>query len=491
MKRLNHVLPNWNRIQWTSIENKQKYEPIIKSINTMWAEVERMSVVRRLRPAALQIIPAEILKDISETYIKKGVLVVPLSKEKMSHDIPKVSEFVGVTSSNVRVAFVNNDANANEFFHYWNNVDDSTRIENIGRLLGYPKCCIDFYKKYTNEQNFLDMTWPMATNNLQIKEEDVLVHISADSPIEANTLWRWQDVQLVSHTPCSFNCKQTVEIGIKNAQLARDLGYNTEIDWVYELLSWPVEWSALHGIGEIKTPINKISSRTDMTPWKYSVQKQSHTYPEDGMSGITYPYSQKKIKIKPITQTLSFAKSLEDTSVWEENGFSNKEAMDHFHQVILDAVGDMKYIPGGNVLDLGCGNGVLLGRVVGDRTDLLPYGVEINRQRCMSAATTIHWGIFTMGDIFDFKTWNENHYSMILLMPGRLLETTQAKRNEMRKQLHEKTDLLLINLTADWTQQYGSIENIMKITELDQDWEPAGNLIHRQDDIAQLFKRKV
>jgi 2-polyprenyl-3-methyl-5-hydroxy-6-metoxy-1,4-benzoquinol methylase len=278
---------------------------------------------------------------------------------------------------------------------------------------------------------------------------------------------------------------------MKMAELGRKLGYEQEINWIYELLSWPVEWSALHGIAEIRTPINKVSSRTDMTPWKYVVQKHSDDYPVDGMSGITYPYNMKKIKVKPVTKTVSFAKSLEDTSIWEENGFSNREAMDHFHQVILDAIGDMKYVPGGNVLDLGCGNGILLGRVVGDRVDLLPHGVEMDRQRCMSAATTIHWGVFTMGSIFDLTTWKEDAYSLVLLMPGRLLETTRAMAEQVRKQLYEKTDLLLINLTCDWTQQYGSIENIMKVTGLDQEWEPAGKLIHRQDDMAQLFKRKV
>jgi hypothetical protein len=76
-------------------------------------------------------------------------------------------------------------------------------------------------------------------------------------------------------------------------------------------------------------------------------------------------------------------------------------------------------------------------------------------------------------------------------MPGRLLETTHASAAAVRKQLYEKTDLLLINLTCDWTQQYKSIDNIMTVTGLDAEWEPAGPLIHRQDDMAQLFKRKV
>ena len=30
-----------------------------------------------------------------------------------------------------------------------------------------------------------------------------------------------------------------------------------------EILSWPVEWSVLHGIAEIKTPIFRVISRSD------------------------------------------------------------------------------------------------------------------------------------------------------------------------------------------------------------------------------------
>lgn len=490
MKRLHTVLPNWTRVQWTSIENKTKYEPIIASINKAWRHIERMSVVYDIRTSALDIVKISELQNIIDEYAQYGVIVAPLSKEYPEQGYtsstipPKQRDAIGV-----RVVFTKSEKLADEWFRVWN-LHQHARDHEAGLLLAYPTCCVKHYTEHVNNQHFVDMTWPVSTNGLSLTDE-TLVHIKADTPVESSMLWHWQGVRLVPHIPCSFDCEQSVELGRKMAELGRKLGYDTEIDWMYELLSWPVEWSALHGIAEIRTPINKISARTDMTPHKYSVQKQSHTYPEDGMSGITYPYNQKKIKVKPITQTKSFLASLEDTSVWEENGFHYKEAMDHFHQVILDAIGDMKYIPSGNVLDLGCGNGVLLGRVVGDRFDLIPHGVEMDRQRCMSAATTIHWGVFTMGDIFDVNNWNEHAYSLVLLMPGRLLETTRGKAATFRKQLHDKTDLVLINLTCDWTQQYGSIENIMKVTGLDQEWEPAGKLIHRQDDMAQLFKRKV
>lgn len=491
MKRINHVLPDWTRVQWTSIENKIKYEPIISKINKAWVHIERMSVVHDLRESTLDIIRPSELSSLIEEYKQHGVHVVPIGKKSLtpeySNDTIKPRN---LNRHDLFVVFTKSEELAEKWFNIWNRTY-SNKGADIGALLNYPSCCIKHYEKYAIQHRYLDTTWITATDKVVLNDTDYTVHIKSDTPPESNVLWRWQGIKLVSHMPCSFNCTHTEEIGLKMAELGRQLGYEEEIKWIYEFLSWPIEWSALHGIAEIRTPINKVSSRTDMTPIKYSVQKLSDTYPEDGASGITYPYNQKKIKIKPITQTLSFKKSLEDVALWEENGFRYKEAMDHFHQVILDAIGDMKYIPAGNVLDLGCGNGVLLGRVVGNRQDLLPHGVEMDKQRCLSAATNIHWGVFTLGTLYDLDTWKEPTYSLVLLMPGRLLETTRVTAEQVRKQLYDKTDLLLINLTCDWTQQYGSIENIMKVTNLDTQWEPAGPLIHREDDMAQLFKRKV
>ena len=41
---------------------------------------------------------------------------------------------------------------------------------------------------------------------------------------------------------------------------------------LYEILDWQLEWSALHGIAEIKNSLFKISTRTDATPSRYSIK---------------------------------------------------------------------------------------------------------------------------------------------------------------------------------------------------------------------------
>ena len=59
----------------------------------------------------------------------------------------------------------------------------------------------------------------------------------------------------VSHLPCRFDCEKTVALGQQLIEVGRKAGYERAMDWLLDVLSWPVEWSALHGIAELKTPV--------------------------------------------------------------------------------------------------------------------------------------------------------------------------------------------------------------------------------------------
>ena len=84
-------------------------------------------------------------------------------------------------------------------------------------------------------------------------------------PPEANILWRWMGARAVPHLPCRFDCEPTVALAQQCLAVGRAAGFDTEMDWLLEILRWPVEWSALHGIAEIRTPVLKVSTRTDAT----------------------------------------------------------------------------------------------------------------------------------------------------------------------------------------------------------------------------------
>ena len=73
------------------------------------------------------------------------------------------------------------------------------RIRNdqeLGLLLGYPSCCVDFFCQHFNAQK----------TNLQ----------AAPANLWTNLTKRDQDAVLLSHFPCTSDCKESIIIAMKN-----------------------------------------------------------------------------------------------------------------------------------------------------------------------------------------------------------------------------------------------------------------------------------
>jgi hypothetical protein len=185
----------------------------------------------------------------------------------------------------------------------------------LGELLGYPNCCRHFFQKIFVVEKFYDTTWPMALLSSKPKQEDLIEITNVEQ--FSNILWRWMGVRLVPHLPCSFACKETIELGKKFTELGRILGFEVEIGWIEDILSWSVEWSALHGIAEIKPPILKISTKTDATARKYTVRLVGNAVPEEAVPGIHFPNNKRK------------------TANWmyTDNGFSSENEMNIWHKI--------------------------------------------------------------------------------------------------------------------------------------------------------------
>jgi hypothetical protein len=98
------------------------------------------------------------------------------------------------------------------------------------------------------------------------------ISIEATIPPLANILGRWLGVRAVAHLPCRFDCPESVAFAQRLLEIGTNNGYGEEVSWITEILSWPAEWSALHGIAEVKWPIVKLSTRTDATSHKRVVK---------------------------------------------------------------------------------------------------------------------------------------------------------------------------------------------------------------------------
>ena len=65
----------------------------------------------------------------------------------------------------------------------------------LGLLLGYPECCVYFFCQNFKENN----------TNLELKPTNMYTNISK----------RHEDIVLISHFPCSSECKKSIEMGKK------------------------------------------------------------------------------------------------------------------------------------------------------------------------------------------------------------------------------------------------------------------------------------
>jgi hypothetical protein len=84
--------------------------------------------------------------------------------------------------------------------------------------------------------------------------------------------------------------RATIALGEALLSLGRAHGRDEAIDWLLEILSWPVERSCLHGIAELKSPVLKASYRTDVTAGRHVVRRLGDRFPEEGADGLGFPY---------------------------------------------------------------------------------------------------------------------------------------------------------------------------------------------------------
>ena len=94
--------------------------------------------------------------------------------------------------------------------------------------------------------------------------------------------------------PCRFDCADTVALSRACLELGQRLGLAKELEDLVTVLSWPIEWSSLHGIAEIKTPILKLITVTDTFAHKHTVKRSGDSYPGEGAVGLAFPYHRPK-----------------------------------------------------------------------------------------------------------------------------------------------------------------------------------------------------
>jgi len=304
--RLNFVLPKFLRLSWVSDRAREVWTSRVKRILAAWGVMERESVLHGVRKCALEksSLQQGILLDASAA---AGFIVAKLDA---GTDEVSTMESNGATAASDKVSHfaIGDSSSVQELRSAWLAQDH----DKIGGLLGYPPCCTQAFCERYARGDFSDPIWPTSIASSPAKQGvERHIDIETGSP-SCNIFWRSFGIRSVPHLPCRFDCEATAELSRSFFDLAARLGFAEEIEWLTQILSWPVEWTALHGIAEIKTPILKISTATDATARKFTACWIGSSYPDEGVQAIRFPYQIPRRLA--VTESLAYQRGLAENS---------------------------------------------------------------------------------------------------------------------------------------------------------------------------------
>jgi SAM-dependent methyltransferase len=203
----------------------------------------------------------------------------------------------------------------------------------------------------------------------------------------------------------------------------------------------------------------KLSTRTDATSGKWVVQWVGSKYPQEGAVGLHFPFRPPR-KSTPTgfqqSQSDLADSAPEDPSLtwrYTDNGFSSFAAMEELHRPIVALAREALAGESGNVLDLGCGNGMLLSLVCEERDTLVPHGIDSNSLSLDHARQLLprFANNFVHGDLFSVELWpgGTERYALAIFMLGRLLEAPRESSMRMLDHLQESCSRVLVYAYPD------------------------------------------
>jgi len=391
-------LEEFVRVSWASKKAQAKWEPIFSDLSHKFSWIEKETVKLHIRRVAL-LHTTDIINAAKDA-VDDGLVAVPVERVNvLGHYRSASSPFDPSLPSEYKVA-VGRLANIRDFV----NAYEFQNWDTVGSLLGYPECCRAFFQRYWVDERWFDTTLPMVTAYGFNQEIEQFINLDPRN----NILLRWLGLRTVSHLPCSFTCKQTRGIATLYGDAAHNLKLDKEWAKILEILSWPVEWSSLHGIAQIITPVCKITTASDALPTKRVIRLVSKNIPEEAGGGLGFPF-------------------IIDT--WTANGFSSESAMAKAHLRIIDS---LEFLRHDTVVDLGCGNGELL-RQIKARFGTATLGIDSNQSKTPDIVM----------DLYDFDPAQFANSQLVVLVAEQRRQENPEKFEKLIKRL-EKDNIHIV-----------------------------------------------
>lgn len=261
----------FSQIIWNSVDDKNKWEPILNKARKVHDMLEYEMVRHGIRKCAtLHLSPKTFDKQIEQLQADHMVWI-PLQRTKnyggFSHKHYSVNELdlncsvYGVLARNME------DAEAFKIA----STSGSADHKKIGELLGFPQCCSEAFVNWW--PTYFDPVYQAAqtTSGAKIEHGENYDVLTVTPHIATQQMLRYVGLRLTSHFPCSLECEATKRIG----KLWLDLGMEVDrqgTEALLKILSLPGEWSCCHGVAVVELEPFTIVTNSLPTKRKWAVR---------------------------------------------------------------------------------------------------------------------------------------------------------------------------------------------------------------------------
>jgi hypothetical protein len=280
--RLDFRLPPFLRLAWATAAARDRWsEPLDRLVEEVRTS-EWLSVAAGVRSAAIIVVPRTQTPALVGEWSGRGLKSYIISRE----DATRVHALNGKTpnlSPSHDVHLVTRRERMEKLSAKWRSPDRTEMAE----WLGYPPCCAAFWKTVVVERRYLDTTWAMVEGHIR---EEKGARIAEIAGAAVNPLLTALGLRATPHRPCGFNCEATQRLATVYSGLRAEAAPQSNPEMLAEVLAWPVEWSSLHGIIEVRLPILKLCYDGDATAATYKVQLIGGALPEHAAQGLGFPH---------------------------------------------------------------------------------------------------------------------------------------------------------------------------------------------------------
>lgn len=267
-------LPTFVRSTFVGEKQRSIWQPRLEVVRAALARLGVEAVYRQLVPASLlSVAPADVFS------IHNQAAGYGLHTRLLGSSPRTKRELMVVGSEQV----------AARYQHAW----EKDARELLDELSGVPHCCQQAHQHAT----YRDPVWPVMT------AQQARMGNAADVQCvpALNMLFKPLDISMLSYWPCSPHCEASQQFANALLELGREMDRETTeagtrgamgeaMNWLLAILDWPAEWTALHGIAELKTGIIKLAYDTDFTHEKLTLRYHGQKLAAEAARGLSFAY---------------------------------------------------------------------------------------------------------------------------------------------------------------------------------------------------------